>query len=340
LVYCRIEPGGEKINRILAVRNDRFGEFLLTIPAFQGLKAEYPRAKLTLAVDNCVYELAKRLPFVDELLTWENRRHRLPEILKFSRELKKKKYDACLIFNPSKEFNIISWLAGIPVRAGYDRKCAFLLNRRIEDKKSEGLKHEVEYNLEFLKTIGIRPELLNNVSLRGRSEATDEAILMEIKEDDFPLTMLAGLGLEDKGFAVIHPWASNKQKEWPAYKFQEVCRKLATEIKVVVIGGKEERNRSVEFCRGLKVIDLTGQTTLLELGGLLKRSRMLLTNDSGPMHLAAILGIPVAAIFRKSPPGVSAKRWGPVGNRNIVIENETIADISVDEVIDEIKKII
>ena len=109
-----LSQGVKKINSILAVRNDRFGEFLLNIPAFQGLKAEYPVARLTLAVDNCVYELAKRLPFVDELLIWENRRHSLSEILKFSRELKKKKYDACLIFNPSKEFNLVSWLAGIP----------------------------------------------------------------------------------------------------------------------------------------------------------------------------------------------------------------------------------
>ena len=280
---------------------------------------------MTLAVDSCVYELAKRLPFVDELLIWENRRHSLWEILKFSAELKEKKYDACLIFNPSKEFNLISWLAGIPLRAGYDRKRAFLLNRRIEDKKSEGLKHEVDYNLELLETIGITKSLYD--------------FSLDIKDSDFPDARMSEIGLSGNDFIAVHPWASNKQKEWPAHKFQESCRRLAPESELVVIGGKEERERSVEFCRGLKVIDLTGQTTLLELGGLLKRAKLLLTNDSGPMHLAAILDIPVAAIFRKSPPGVSVKRWGPVGKRNIVIENDNIADISVDEVMNEIKKL-
>ncbi len=308
----------------------------MNIPAFQGLKAEYPGARLTLAVDNCVYELAKRLPFADELLVWENRRHSLWEILKFSGELKKKKYDACLIFNPSKEFNIISWLAGIPVRSGYDRKLAFLLNRRIEDKKSEGLRHEVDYNLELLRTIGIVQSSRGALqrSLPGYLQAGS----MDIKEKDFSDDRLSELGLNKGEFAVVHPWASNKQKEWPAHKFQEAIRGLALEAKVVVVGGKEERERSVEFCRGLEVIDLTGKTTLIELGGLLKKSKLLLTNDSGPMHLAAVLGTPVVALFRKSPSGVSARRWGPQGEGNIVIENETIADISVDEVMNGIKR--
>ncbi len=304
---------------------------------------------MTLAVDNCVYELAKRLTFADELLVWENRRHSLWEILKFSAELKKKKYDACLIFNPGKEFNLISWLAGIPLRAGYNRKCAFLLNRRIEDKKSEGGKHEVDYNLELLReSLRFSGDTPPQVALAIGSQTTAFWLVggvrgggncIDIKNTDFPDAKMEELGIRDKSFIAIHPWASNKQKEWPASKFQEVCRRLAIESKVVVIGGKEERERSVEFCRGLNVLDLTGQTTLLELGGLLKRAKFLLTNDSGPMHLAAILGAPVAAIFRKSPPGVSAKRWGPVGVGNIVIERENIVNISVDEVMNEIKKL-
>ena len=167
---------------------------------------------MTLVADNCVYKLAKRLPFVDELLIWENRRHRLSEILKFSRELKKKKYDACLIFNPSKEFNIISWLAGIPVRTGYDRKCAFLLNRRIKDKKAEGLKHEVDYNLELLRELSRSsgdvhkdsPPLVGGV--RGGGSCID------IKDTDFPDAKMEELGMRDKAFIAIHPWASNPQR--------------------------------------------------------------------------------------------------------------------------------
>jgi ADP-heptose:LPS heptosyltransferase len=87
-------------------------------------------------------------------------------------------------------------------------------------------------------------------------------------------------------------------------------------------------------------MNLTGRTTLLELAGLLKRAKLLVTNDSGPMHLSAILNTPVVALFRKGPPAVSAKRWGPLGLGHIVLENELIRDIKVSEVFDAVKKIL
>ena len=71
---------------------------------------------------------------------------------------------------------------------------------------------------------------------------------------------------------------------------------------------------------------------------MLKRSRLLVTVDSGPMHLSAALGRPVVAIFRKNPPGVSARRWGPVGDKHIIIENDRIENIKVDEVLNGVRK--
>lgn len=96
--------------------------------------------------------------------------------------------------------------------------------------------------------------------------------------------------------------------------------------------------RSGEFCQGLPVIDLTGKTSLLELAGLLKRSKLLVTADSGPMHLSAALGKTVVAIFRKNPPGVSARRWGPAGDTHIIIENDHIENIEINEVLNGIRK--
>ena len=346
---------------------------MLNIPAFEALKQNYPGAALTLAVAPYVQELAKRITFADEVITWENRKHSLSEILNFSKELKAGKYALCVIFNPSKEFNIISFLSGIPIRAGYNRKWGFLLNRKITDKKSEGSKHEVEYNLELMKAIGIKTELLNNVSLRGRTarrsrSRTDEAIAveiaslplvarndiskyyscgyirfpLEIKNEDFSDARMGELGISNGSFIVMHPWASNKEKEWPLSKFKELAVNLtrALGLKIVLIGGREEIPRSGEFCQDLTVIDLTGKTNLVELAALLKRSKLLVTNDSGPMHLAGIVGAPVAAIFRKSPHSIGARRWGPVGNNHAVIENDIIAAITVDEVLDGIKTIL
>jgi len=328
------------IKNILAFRNDRFGEFLLTIPALRALKQAYPEAKLDLVVDKNVLPIAERIPFINRPIVWENRKHRLGEILKFSQELKRGCYDLSVAFNPSQEFNMISFLSGVPIRAGYDRKWGFLLNRKTKDIKELGLKHEVDYNLELLKAV-------SNLHLRGAvfcsSEVYDlgnNGFPLEIRQSDFPDNRLAELGISDNNFIAIHPWSSNPEKEIEVDRFRDICARLSRETtyKIVLIGGPEEALRSGELCRGLPVIDLTGKTTLLEVAGLLKRSRLLVTVDSGPMHLAAVLGKPVVAIFRKSPPAVRAKRWGPVGDTHIIIENDSIENIKVDEVLDGIKK--
>lgn len=332
------------ISKILAIRNDRFGEFLLNIPAFRELKQNYPDAKLTLVVDAPVQQLAGRITCIDEVIVWGGGKHTLVEIIKFASLLKEKKYNLCVIFNPRKESHIISFLAGIPLRAGYDRKWGFLLNCKIEDKKSEGLKHEVEYNLDLVRAIGV-----NTSSLQGslpqaddRSPPYRQAGQLEIKVDDFPDSRLRALGIKDRDFIAVHPWASNRKKEWPADKFRELVKRINSDlgVSVVLIGGQEERQRAEEFRSDLNVVDITGKTTLIESAGLLKMAKLLVTNDSGPMHLAAAAGTPVIAIFRNNPPGVSAIRWGPAGNNHIVIDNSDIAAIEVKEVLDAVSKIL
>src|SRR3989338_4358489 len=281
-----------RVNNVLAFRNDRFGEFLLTIPALRALKQAYPEAKLDLVVDKNVLPIAERIPFICRLIVWENRKHRPGEILKFSQELTRGRYELSVAFNPSQEFNIVTFLSGVPLRAGYDRKWGFLLNRKIKDTKEQGLKHEVDYNLELLKAV-------SNLHLRGAETCTSEVkvfgnndLPLEIKQSDFPDNRLAELGISDNNFITIHPWSSNPEKELSTDTFRDLCARLLRETahKIVLIGGREEALRSGELCRGLAVIDLTGKTSLLGLAGLLKRSRLLVTVDSGPMHLVAALG--------------------------------------------------
>ncbi|MCX5696411.1 MAG: glycosyltransferase family 9 protein [Candidatus Omnitrophica bacterium] len=315
-------------NKIIAVRNDRFGEFLLNIPVFRALKDRYPQAELVVVVNPYVKQLAERVPFIDRTFCWENKKHSLWEKIDFIRSLKKEKADIVLILNPSREFNFISFFAGIPIRAGYDRKNSFFLNRKMADTKEQGLKHETDYNLDLLKVIGIN------------ETAADFRGTLRIEDEDFPKDRMGFLGLEDKQFIVLHPWASNPRKEWGFLNFRRLAERLVMEpkYKLVLVGVKEDIKRSEQLSRDLSLIDLTGRTTLLELAGLLKRSRLLVTNDSGPMHLAAVMGVPTVALFRKFPQAISARRWGPVGPSHQIIESENIGDIQVSEVYDAVKK--
>jgi len=312
---------------ILAVRTDRFGEFLLNIPAFRALKLKFPEAKLTLVVNPYVQELARCIDVVDEVIPWENKKHRLQDVYRFSEKLKKKNFGLCVIFNPSKEFNIISFLAGIPLRAGYARKWGFLLTHKIPDEKHLGDRHEIEYNLDLVKLIGA---------------AADDKKLSLVINEDLAEQLLKGIDLNNS--IVIHPWTSDLLKQWPTHKFFLLAQRLTKELRltVIFIGGKEESDNSGELFAGFKdsVINLTGKTSLTQLAAVLKQSKLLISGDSGPVHLACCVGTPVVAIFRNDMPGKSPVRWGPRSEGSIVVEKNNLFNISVEEVFDKVKEIL
>jgi ADP-heptose:LPS heptosyltransferase len=307
------------IKNILAVRTDRFGEFLLNIPAFKALKDTYQTAKLTLAVNPAVEELARMIDCIDETIPWEDDVRGIFELMFASYKIRKAKFDLCVIFNPSREFNIVSYLAGIPVRVGYDRKCGFLLTHKTKDEKHLALKHEVEYNLGLARLAGAG---FKDYPL---TLSTNNDIIKDLLES-------VGIRPHEKLIAV-HPWTSDPLKQWPIENFRELVSKIFGRISMrIIIVGKNEG-------QGLRAgIDFTNKTSLPQLAALLKRSSLLISGDSGPVHLAASVGTPVIALFRNDIPGKSAKRWGPWGSGHTVIEKSSLKDITTDEVLDAIKE--
>jgi ADP-heptose:LPS heptosyltransferase len=315
-----------KVNKILAVRTDRFGEFLLNIPALRALKETFAGSQLTLVANPKVLELAEALEGVDEVISWEDRKHKFSELSAFASELKRRKFDLCVIFNPSREFNIISFLAGIPNRLGYNRKWGFLLTHKLEDKKHLGQKHEIDYNLDLVSVIG--------------AGTLDKKLYLKVEE------LNAGaLGLVNfDNLAVLHPWTSDPVKQWPVGNFRKLAQKLDKElnIRVVVVGAKEEQDKSIQYFDNLSsnVINLTGKTTLMQLALLLKKSQLLISGDSGPVHLASCVGTPVVAIFRNDIQGKNPERWGPVSPGSTVVENKSLSEISVEEVFKNAERIL
>jgi len=293
------------IKNIVVIRNDRFGEFLLNIPAMRALKELYPQAKLTLAVNSAVYELAGLVECVDELLAWDEAKG----------NLRKHKFDLCVVLNPTKEAHIVCFFAGIPVRVGYDRKLGFLLTHKLKDTKQLGNRHEVDCNLELVGLIGAHTQ---NKSI-------------SIKVDDTLFPELSG-----QKIIAIHPFTSDPVKQWPLERFKELAQRIRRKLglKVILIGS----SRSIIDVDG-DIINMINKTSLVELAALLKRCSLLISGDSGPMHLAAAVGTSVIALFRNDLVGKTAKRWGPWGEGHIVIEKSNLEDISIEEVLDKVKKV-
>ncbi len=297
------------VKSILAVRNDRFGEFLLNIPAIHALKETYPVALLTLAVKSDVAELAKMIEFVDKVVVWEDA---------LKKEIRREKFDLSVIFNPTKETHWAAFRSGIPVRVGYSRKWGFLLTHKLKDTKYLGTRHEVDSNLELVNLIG--------------AKTSDKTIALS----KLPSQSM----VEYAGAIAIHPFTSDKVKVWPMERFIELAERIARDVKirVLLVGkvadgmytgyrGKEDKN----------IIDLINKTSLVELAQVLRQCKLLITCDSGPMHLSAAVGRPVVALFRNDLPGKTAKRWGPWGEGHTVIEKARLEDISVDEVLKAVR---
>jgi ADP-heptose:LPS heptosyltransferase/GT2 family glycosyltransferase len=298
----------EKIKKILVVRNDRFGEFLLNIPALRALKETFPQARITLVIDPRVRDLAQMIPFVSELLIWKRHKHFIWEKLAFLWQLRRRRFDAAIILNPTKIMHIFAALAGIPIRVGYHRKWDFLLTHSMADTKALGKKHEVQANLELVGLLGA-------------------------KTADTSLGLKVCKNLPGRDLIAVHPFTSDAVKQWPVERFKELIARLAklNKGKVVVIGKKEYGDCFDDFSAE-GVIDLVGKTNLTQLAYFLSECKLLISCDSGPVHLARCVGTPVVALFRNDMVGKTPERWGPWGRGNIVIQAGSLEAISVDEV--------
>ncbi len=129
-------------------------------------------------------------------------------------------------------------------------------------------------------------------------------------------------------------------KQWPVERFRELAQKIVkeTDMNILIVGGPEELQKSAIFNNlDGRIKNSTGKTTLIELASMLKKSKLLISGDSGPVHLACAVGTPVIALFRNDMPGKGPKRWGPWGDGNVVIEKKSFSDISVDDVMKEVR---
>lgn len=317
---------------MLVVRTDRFGETLLNLPLLSAIRAALPECHLTFMVQPMLRELLVEAPGVTEVVAapclegaWWRR------ALRLARLWRSWKPDVIILSNAKKEHHAAAWLAGVPCRVGYDRKGGWCLTHRLPDRKALGRRHEVEYNLELLGAL----DLARPASPRLRlpvAEADRERLAQRLSGLQIP---------EAARLIAVHPWTSAPQKQWPVERFRALIGRLARlpEVVVVVIGGGEERAQAAAL--GLddmpRVIDWVGATSLKELAALFQRVRLLVTNDSGPMHLAAAVGARVVALFGTAEAGSHPRRWGPWGAGHIVI-HQPLERTTVEEVAERVQQ--
>jgi len=317
--------------RVLFIRTDRLGETVLNLPAVAALHQGFPKTQVMMLVSPDIRQLLEGAPAIHQLMEYHESAGQpwWGRAVALARQWRRQRFDVAIVSNAKKEFHLATWLAGIPRRIGYDRKWGCLLTDRLPDRKALGERHEVEYNLDLVRRLGVSTEMPRWQWPSFGPEQRD------VRE------WLTQNGIQPSElFVTIHPWTSNPLKQWPLPRYRELIRVLSEQqlSRVVVVGGPEEASRArAVLPEGLPIVNFVGRLTLRHLAALLGRTRVLVSNDSGPVHLAAAMHTKTLVLFGASSAATGPKRWGPWGEGHLVIWKPSMDAITLDEVVTALK---
>ncbi len=290
----------ESIQRLVVRAPNWIGDAVMCEPALRGIRSLFPQAQLTLLAKSAVAELFIGYPAVDHIVVYNDRDIHAGLVGKWTLAgtLRRHQFDLAVLFQNAFEAAFLTWLAGIPRRYGYatDGR-VFLLTDPVAVPDRAALLHQVGYYWNLLKPLG----LFGEPSVPALTVSAGEECAMESK------LASAGIGPADVVIGVNPGSTYGSAKRWLPERFAEAARRLVNRVRqdegkeaaVMVLGakGEESLGKSIAALVEAKSVVLSGATTIRELMAATKRCRLLLTNDTGPMHIAAAFGVPVVAVF-------------------------------------------
>jgi len=298
-----------RVEKILIRGPNWVGDAVLAIPAMKAVRAHFTQAEITLLVRPWVAGLFTSAPFIDKVWS-ESRPSSLLDWIRITREIRTRRFNLALLFPNSFESALMTFLGRVPQRVGYatDGRTWMLTNAIAPSAKA---RHQVHYYLDIVRTLSVKAEQ-PSIAI----EATNE-------ERAAARTLLASEGIPPEApFLVVNPGAAyGSAKRWAEDRFAEVADVLAREmgLQVAIVGSGAERPIAEQIRKRMKsrTAILNGKTTLETLIGVLAESTLIITNDSGPMHIAAALGVPTVAVFGSTDEKVT----GPYGPRTRIVKH-------------------
>lgn len=296
-------PGVNAIERIVVRGTNWVGDAAMTVPALRELRLLFPKAHLTLATRPWAREMFAEADFLDELLVYERRG--LASVLSQVREWKDRRFDLAILFQNAFEAALIPALARVPYRIGYaTQRRGFLLTHALGIPDWRSSRHEVFY---YLNIVAAVERIFYKNQRAVESYQPDVHLGISATRKANAVKLLASHGVKgDRKLIALCPGSINSRaKRWPAERFATLADLLIdANAEVVLIGSPEERDVSVEVAQGMRhqPITLTGRTSLSEAVEILDAVDLLITNDTGPAHIAASLGRPSLVIFGPTNP--------------------------------------
>lgn len=289
---------------ILVIKPSSLGDVIHSLPFLKSLKDTFKDVHIDWVISKNLAEILENHPLINNLIifdkdSWKSIKN-LPkttrEAGRLIRTLRSKKYDMVIDLQGLLRSGIITGIAQSPVKIGFDNaregsRCFY--NKKIHINDTQ---HAVDRYLEVAKSIGANSERI------GFPLVIDESVKERVKS-------LTG---DLKEYVVIVPSARWETKRWHPENFARLVSEIG--IPCVIAGSKSDKQiaKHILDSSGGKCIDLSGKTDLKELAALIAKAKAVISNDSGPMHIAAALGVPVIALFGPTDP----EKTGPYGWKN------------------------
>lgn len=301
--------------KILIRQVNWLGDAVMSTPALSLIRQNWPNAELVVLANPLVSQLLLNHACVDRIITFDRTsKHRgFKGRLRLASELRVESFDLAIILPNSFDSALVPWLARIPIRLGRasDGR-SLLLTHRYYRRDCNEQKHAIFDYLNLLEHFGVKGDVI------------EPALFTAVEEDAHAAGILSSRGvLPGQRILGINAGASfGAAKRWYPDRFAGVAAKLARrwEAAIVLFGGPEEVELVAEIEQALNgnCINLAGKTTVRELMSLLKQCSFLVTNDSGPMHIAAAFDIPLVAIFGPTNHVGTA----PYSKKSLIVRNE------------------
>lgn len=291
----------ENIKRIVVRGTNWVGDAVMTIPALRELSRLFPDAHLTLATRSWAKELFAEADFLDDLLVYDRRG--VGSVFSQIREWKSRQFDLAVLFQNAFEAALIPALARVPVRVGYPTEGrGILLTHPLELPEWRSSKHEVFY---YLNIVAELEQLVT--ATRPADDHVDTSLRISDARKTEGRNFLDAQGVAgDRKIVALCPGSINSRaKRWPAERFAALADLLIdSQAQVLLIGSAQELDVSLEVAGQMrnKPVMLTGKTSLSQVVEILNSVDLLVTNDTGPAHIAAALGRPTLVIFGPTNP--------------------------------------
>ncbi len=296
---------------LLLVKPSSLGDIVHTLPALDALHRSWPETAIDWIVKPEWMPLLEGHPLLRDVLpfphSWNSWRTAV-------RELRRRRYGMVIDLQGLLRSGVFSLLSGSPVRVGFANGregSPWCYTHRImpPDGPDHAPMHAIDRYLHLVGQLGVSTDRPRAFPLPSWPEAeawADQLWRQERIDRQEPV-------------CVIHPAARWSTKRWPAERYATLADRLAAEHgwRIVMVAAPAQRDQAAGVSRAMRErsIDLVGRTTLPQLAAVLRRATVMVTNDSGPMHLAAAVGTPVVALFGPTDP----RAVGPYGTGHTVV---------------------